>query len=80
MSFPIVFSTDENYIVPTYVAVHSLFRHINPETDIDVFILCSGINDEQKKYFYELSPKIHFFEVKMENLHLNLHYSHCFFF
>jgi lipopolysaccharide biosynthesis glycosyltransferase len=71
MSFPIVFSTDENYIIPTYVAVHSLLRHINPNTDITIFILYSGITEKQKKYFYELSNKIHFLEVKINNLHLN---------
>lgn len=72
MSFPIVFATDENYIVPTYVAVHSLFRHLNPETDVKIFILSSGIKDEHKKYFYELSEKIQFLEVKMNNLNLNI--------
>lgn len=72
MGFPVVFSTDENYIVPTFVAIHSLFRHLNPDTDIEVFILCSGVTDEQKKYFYELSSKIQFIEVQMDNLPLNI--------
>lgn len=76
MGFPIVFATDENYIVPTYIAIHSLFRYLNSETDVEIFILCSGIKDEEKKYFYELSEKIHFLEVKMDNLHLNRNLSY----
>lgn len=71
MGFPIVFSTDENYIAPTYVAVHSLLRHIDPKTDIEIFILYSGVKEEQKQYFYELSNKIHFIEVNMQNSNLN---------
>ena len=72
MGFPIVLSTDENYIVPTYVAVHSLLRNIDAKTDVDIFILSSGIKEEEKKYFYELSNKIHFVEVEMKDLQLSI--------
>lgn len=74
-SFPIVFATDDNYLVPTYVAISSLLRHINKNTDIKIFIVSSDINEENRQYFYELSDKIFFIEPPVDynsdNCHLN---------
>lgn len=65
MSFPIVFATDTNYLAPTYVAINSLLRNINSETDIELFILGSKISDINKQRFYDLSPNITFLETSL---------------
>ena len=76
MNFPIVFSTDSNYLAPTYIAVSSILHHIHKDTKIDIYILCSGVAEYQKKYFYDLFPNLYFIDVEMEELHLSkeLHY------
>ena len=74
MNFPIVFATDKNYVVPTYVAINSLLRHMNIEMKdkIDIYILCSSsIDDTLKEYFHKLHNNIYFEEVRMSNLNLS---------
>ena len=74
MNFPIVFATDSNYVTPTYVAIHSLLRHLNNEMrdKIDIYILCSSaIDDKVKEYFSRLHKNIYFEEVRMSNLNLS---------
>ncbi len=71
MGFPIIFATDANYLVPTYVAINSLLRHINKNTDIDIFILHSGLHDKDINHFYKLSNKIHFLTVTAQHLNLS---------
>lgn len=71
MSFPIVFSTDNNYLVPTYIAISSLLHYIDTDTDIDIYILCSGISELKKQYFYNLSSNIHFLDIEIEPLNIN---------
>lgn len=38
-SIPVVFASDENYLMPTYVAIYSLFINSNEDTKYDVHIL-----------------------------------------
>lgn len=74
MNFPIVFATDANYVVPTYVAISSLIRHLDKDmiNNIDIYILCStSINDEHKEYFSKLHKNIYFENVYLENLNLS---------
>ena len=74
MNFPIVFATDKNYVVPTYVAISSLLRHLNAEVKnkIDIYIFCStSIEDVQKEYFKRLHNNIYFEEVCLKNLNLS---------
>lgn len=71
MSFPIVFSTDNNYLAPTYVAITSLLHHLNKETQIEIYILCSNIKDSQKQYFHNLNANISFIDVELKDLYLN---------
>ena len=73
MRFPIVLSTDKNYVVPTYVAIHSLVRHTDKDTldNIDIYILCSGVDTESRDYFNNLGVNIKFVDVEMEKLNLN---------
>ena len=76
MKFPIVFSTDSNYLSPTYVAINSMLHHLSNDTEVDIYILCSGISESQKQHFYNSFHNVNFIDVEMEALHLSeeLHY------
>lgn len=74
MNFPIVFATDVNYLVPTYVAISSLIRHIDKTMidNINIFILCSSdIDGKHKEYFKKLHKNIYFEQVCLKNLNLS---------
>lgn len=74
MNFPIVLATDKNYLVPTYVAISSLLRHLDAKMKdrIDIYILCSSsIDNNQKEYFNKLHKNIYFEEVHLSKLNLS---------
>ncbi len=58
-----VFSTDDNYTVPTYVAIHSLMKHSNRDEEYCVYILiskdlssdCKDLIDSISRDFQNLS-------------------------
>jgi lipopolysaccharide biosynthesis glycosyltransferase/glycosyltransferase involved in cell wall biosynthesis len=53
---PIVMATDENYLMPTYVTIFSMFDKSNEDTAYDVYVLVPGnTNEELFKDFYELA-------------------------
>ena len=66
-----MFATDANYLVPTYVAINSLLRHLDEQTNIEIFILHAKLTEREQKPFYELSDKIRFIKVDVKNLQLS---------
>ena len=79
MSFPIVFAADRNYMVPAYVAVSSLLKHLDPNTSVEIYIMVPERDDLFEKIFLELSPAIHFLYVdrtKLRKMTLNPELSH----
>lgn len=43
MKIPICVLADSNYLVPTYVMIHSMMYHANQQDTYEVFILVSDI-------------------------------------
>ncbi len=51
-----VFSSDDNYIVPTYVAIHSLLKNSNPENKYIIYILVKAeLNSESRNLMDSVS-------------------------
>jgi lipopolysaccharide biosynthesis glycosyltransferase len=50
-TIPLVFATDNNYIVPTVTAITSLLLNKKPDTFYRIFILDDRLTDENKKKF-----------------------------
>ena len=48
---PVVYASDNNYILPTIVSITSILRNKRKDTFYDFFILDSGITEENKKKF-----------------------------
>lgn len=51
----IVFITDDKFVVPTGVAIYSLIRNKNPETECDIYVVCSGVDVALKEKLLSLS-------------------------
>ncbi len=45
---PICFCTDENYVLPTCVAITSLIQNKQPETKYDIYVICNQVGQELK--------------------------------
>ena len=52
-----VFSTDDNYIVPTYVAIHSLMNHLDRNRDYSVYILAPSDLSSNSKDLIDSADK-----------------------
>lgn len=52
---PIVFSSDDNFLACTAVAVRSILRHASPERNYDIILLHNGIPDARLAPFTELA-------------------------
>ena len=64
MRIPIVFSTDHNFVMPTCVAILSLFKNSFPSTTFSLNILCStNVTEEDKKI---IERQINVFKEKSE--------------
>ena len=61
-SIPIVFITDNGYVVPTSVAITSLICNKKPTTKYSVFILTNELTEENKKRFKLFNSK----DIKLE--------------
>ncbi|MDR0407577.1 MAG: glycosyltransferase family 8 protein [Campylobacteraceae bacterium] len=48
-SVPIVFITDNNFVIPTSVAIISLIEKKRPETYYSIYIIIDNVSDENKK-------------------------------
>ncbi len=61
----VVFCTDENYIVPTYVAIFSLLKNYRGEELLNIYILSKEefIYNCYKKLFYELESRFEFLHL-----------------
>lgn len=47
---PVVFSTDENFLIPTAVSIESMMIHADVDTYYDIFILIDELFDINQKY------------------------------
>jgi len=62
MNIPIVFATDNNYVMPTGIAITSLIFNKNEETCYDIYILSDNVSNENLNLLNSLSTdsaKIH---------------------
>ena len=50
-SVKIAFITDDNYVVPTVVAIQSLVNSFNDDRQCDIFVVCDAVSDLNKKHF-----------------------------
>lgn len=68
-NYTVVFSSDDNYIVPTYVAIHSLLYHARRNDCYDVYVLAPGnLMDSSKDTISSIEKeftnlKIHFINL-----------------
>jgi lipopolysaccharide biosynthesis glycosyltransferase len=69
---PIVYAADNNYVLPTIVSITSLLENKNSNTFYTIFILDTGITDENKKEFYwkkfNTGYELHFIGVNLGEL------------
>ena len=52
---PICFCTDDNYALPTCVAITSLIHNKRPETIYDIYIIIDGVSSEKQEKLKECS-------------------------
>ena len=56
--FPIVFSTDHNFVMPTCVTIHSLLKTANPGVNYDIYLIVdSGVDTKDKKLLQQQVEK-----------------------
>jgi lipopolysaccharide biosynthesis glycosyltransferase len=71
-NIPVVFASDNNYVIPTIVAITSMLINKNQDTFYQIYILENGITPENKKKFYWLNFKdeyeITFFQINLKEL------------
>ena len=48
-NIPVVFATDENYVVPTYVAAYSMLKNAKLERNFDIYIMIPDNMSEKWK-------------------------------
>jgi lipopolysaccharide biosynthesis glycosyltransferase len=69
---PVVYASDNNYIVPTIVSITSILLNKNKDTFYDFYILDSGIKEENKIKFnwppYRDEYKIEFIPINLAEL------------
>lgn len=68
-SIDIVFASDNNYALPTLVAIYSLIDNSSIDNNYDIIVFESDISDENKSKFFDLASKyknisIRFFNTK----------------
>ncbi|MCC8098469.1 MAG: glycosyltransferase [Clostridiales bacterium] len=51
MNVPVVFISDDNYIIPTSVAIASLIFAKSPDTHYDIYIVCASLSEESEAAF-----------------------------
>lgn len=62
MNIPVVFASDDNYVIPTGVAITSMVLNKQKETSYDVYILSDNISPQNWEYLNQLNSedvKIH---------------------
>ena len=66
---PIFFSSDNNYAVPTFIALFSLSKNYKGNHNIKVFILTSGdFHEEYTALFQNLTKDFEFLDVSFINM------------
>lgn len=71
MYIPIVFATDNNYAIPTGIAITSLILNKNKETCYDIYILSDNVSEENIALLEELKSdtvKINVIKLDSSNL------------
>ena len=71
---PVVFSTDQNYLLPTYIAAFSLVKNYRDRRELDLFIQIPGDYPVRFKNLFEMLPdefdhlrcSIHFIDMGKE--------------
>ena len=48
-NIPVVFATDENYVVPTYVAAYSMLKNAKLEWNFDIYVMIPDSMPEKGK-------------------------------
>ena len=48
----IAFITDDNFVIPTSVAIYSIIESKKPETRLCIHVVCASLTDENKEVFY----------------------------
>lgn len=51
----IAFITDDNYVIPTAVAITSLIKHKNPDSCYNIHIVTAGLSDENTQKFKQFN-------------------------
>lgn len=72
---PIVFITDDNYVIPTAVAIQSLIDNKHKETKYAIYIISTSLSDDNIRHFHEFESEtiqISIIKEDVTNL-LNLH-------
>jgi lipopolysaccharide biosynthesis glycosyltransferase len=71
-SIPVVFASDNNYVVPTIVAITSMLENKKQSTFYELFILDDGISNENKEKFiwaqYQNEYALKFISVDLKEL------------
>jgi len=62
----VVFICDENYVIPTVVAITSIYMHKNSDTICNIHILASDISEESKLKFQSLFK--YDFEIEIKDM------------
>lgn len=61
-NIPIVFSFDENFILPASIAIKSLLEHKSANTEYEIFVLYNGLDTKVKRKFEEIA-KINWIDI-----------------
>ena len=57
---PVVFITDDNYVLPTVVAIQSLINHYQGESVLDIYVIADRVGKKGTHCLKELSgEKVH---------------------
>jgi len=64
-----VFSSDDNYIIPTYVAIHSLINKLRHENQCEVYVLAPGnLSDSSKNIINSIQNEFNNLMIHFLNL------------
>lgn len=65
---PVVFATDDNYVVPTYLAAYSMLKNLGDNCSASIYIMVPGTLTEKSKSILESLKNIGNCEIKLLNM------------
>lgn len=78
---PVVFATDENYVVPTYVAAYSMLQNVQEGYDFDIYIMIPDSMTERGKKiltnleeYYDCTVNFFNMENAFQNIEMQISY------